>query len=152
MPQSMVAVCGHLLGCPTGLRWPAGFCSRVVISVLLLLLLTFVSCSDPVAAFPAIKSAILNTFSQYEKMSEREIQLDRWAQPAHCTTGQQRAGSALQCRRSISSWQRQLDSSCMCMASWLVMCPTSMRLHCMAQQVVQLYMRCVVNVARTSCH
>lgn len=33
--------------------------------------------SDPVAAFPAIKSAILNTFSQYEVMSEREIQLDR---------------------------------------------------------------------------
>lgn len=34
-------------------------------------------CSDPVAAFPAIRAAILNTFSQYEKMSEREIQLDR---------------------------------------------------------------------------
>lgn len=34
-------------------------------------------CSDPVAAFPAIKAAILNTFSQYEKMTEREIQLDR---------------------------------------------------------------------------
>jgi hypothetical protein len=36
-----------------------------------------VSFSDPVAAFPAIKSAILNTFSHYEKMTEREIQLDR---------------------------------------------------------------------------
>jgi hypothetical protein len=33
--------------------------------------------SDPVAAFPAIKSAILNTFDHYEKMTEREIQLDR---------------------------------------------------------------------------
>jgi acetyl-CoA carboxylase carboxyl transferase subunit alpha len=34
--------------------------------------------SDPVAAFPAIKGAIMNTFRHYEKMSEREIQLDRY--------------------------------------------------------------------------
>eukprot|EP00878_Enallax_costatus_P001030 GHUV01001165.1.p1 GENE.GHUV01001165.1~~GHUV01001165.1.p1 ORF type:complete len:493 (+),score=148.14 GHUV01001165.1:149-1627(+) len=34
--------------------------------------------SDPVAAFPAIKSAIMNTFRRYENMSEREIQLDRY--------------------------------------------------------------------------
>lgn len=33
--------------------------------------------SDPVAAFPAIKAAILSTFRHYEPMSEREIQLDR---------------------------------------------------------------------------
>lgn len=33
--------------------------------------------SDPVAAFPAIKGAIMNTFRHYENMSEREIQLDR---------------------------------------------------------------------------
>uniref|UniRef100_A0A383VMQ5 acetyl-CoA carboxytransferase n=1 Tax=Tetradesmus obliquus TaxID=3088 RepID=A0A383VMQ5_TETOB len=34
--------------------------------------------SDPVAAFPAIKAAILSTFRHYEPMSEREIQLDRY--------------------------------------------------------------------------
>jgi len=34
--------------------------------------------SDPVAAFPAIKTAIMDTFAEYEHMSEREIQLDRW--------------------------------------------------------------------------
>jgi acetyl-CoA carboxylase carboxyl transferase subunit alpha len=34
--------------------------------------------SDPVAAFPAIKSAIMGTFRHYENMSEREIQLDRY--------------------------------------------------------------------------
>eukprot|EP00775_Hariotina_reticulata_P012784 gene12784-12912_t len=34
--------------------------------------------SDPVAAFPAIKTAIMDTFAEYEHMSEREIQLDRY--------------------------------------------------------------------------
>ena len=33
--------------------------------------------SDPVAAFPAIKDAIMGAFREYEHMSEREIQLDR---------------------------------------------------------------------------
>lgn len=33
--------------------------------------------SDPVAAFPAIKDAIMTNFRDYELMSEREIQLDR---------------------------------------------------------------------------
>jgi hypothetical protein len=33
--------------------------------------------SDPVAAFPHIKSAIMGTFRHYENMTEREIQLDR---------------------------------------------------------------------------
>ena len=32
---------------------------------------------NPVEAFPHIKDAIMNTFSEYSKMSEREIQLDR---------------------------------------------------------------------------
>jgi hypothetical protein len=36
--------------------------------------------SDPVAAFPAIKDAILSTFREYEPMSERQIQLDRWGE------------------------------------------------------------------------
>ncbi|KAI8469767.1 MAG: acetyl-CoA carboxylase [Monoraphidium minutum] len=35
--------------------------------------------ADPVAAFPAIKGAIMSTFREYEVMSEREIQLDRYA-------------------------------------------------------------------------
>jgi acetyl-CoA carboxylase alpha subunit len=35
--------------------------------------------SDPVAAFPAIKAAIMANFRHYEHMSEREIQLDRCA-------------------------------------------------------------------------
>jgi acetyl-CoA carboxylase carboxyl transferase subunit alpha len=34
--------------------------------------------SDPAAAFPEIKAAILATFGEYEHMSEREIQLDRY--------------------------------------------------------------------------
>jgi hypothetical protein len=34
--------------------------------------------ANPVEAFPAIKDAILSTFREYEPMSEREIQLDRW--------------------------------------------------------------------------
>jgi acetyl-CoA carboxylase carboxyl transferase subunit alpha len=34
--------------------------------------------ADPVAAFPAIKDAIMATYREYEPMSEREIQLDRW--------------------------------------------------------------------------
>jgi acetyl-CoA carboxylase alpha subunit len=33
--------------------------------------------SDPVAAFPSIKAAIMGTFRHYENMTEREIQLDR---------------------------------------------------------------------------
>jgi acetyl-CoA carboxylase carboxyl transferase subunit alpha len=41
--------------------------------------------SDPVAAFPAIKAAIMGTFRHYENMSEREIQLDR------CGSKQQQA-------------------------------------------------------------
>lgn len=35
--------------------------------------------SDPVAAFPHIKDAIMSAFREYEPMSEREIQLDRYA-------------------------------------------------------------------------
>ncbi|GBF91106.1 acetyl-coenzyme A carboxylase carboxyl transferase subunit, chloroplastic-like [Raphidocelis subcapitata] len=35
--------------------------------------------SDPVAAFPAIKDAIMATYREYEPMTEREIQLDRYA-------------------------------------------------------------------------
>jgi hypothetical protein len=34
--------------------------------------------ADPVSAFPAIRDAIMATFREYETMSEREIQLDRW--------------------------------------------------------------------------
>jgi hypothetical protein len=34
--------------------------------------------ADPVAAFPAIKDAIMATYREYEPLSEREIQLDRW--------------------------------------------------------------------------
>ncbi|KAI8471990.1 MAG: acetyl-CoA carboxylase [Monoraphidium minutum] len=35
--------------------------------------------SDPVSAFPAMKAAIMDTYREYEVMSEREIQLDRYA-------------------------------------------------------------------------
>lgn len=40
--------------------------------------------SDPVAAFPAIKSAIMSTFRHYENMTEREIQLDRSVDAGLC--------------------------------------------------------------------
>lgn len=38
--------------------------------------------ADPVAAFPYVKTAIMNTYRQYETMNEMEIRLDRWGQPA----------------------------------------------------------------------
>jgi acetyl-CoA carboxylase carboxyl transferase subunit alpha len=39
--------------------------------------------ADPVAAFPAIKDAIMGTFRHYEHMTEREIQLDRCVRVQH---------------------------------------------------------------------
>mmetsp|Transcript_37782 Transcript_37782/g.95575 ORF Transcript_37782/g.95575 Transcript_37782/m.95575 type:complete len:506 (-) Transcript_37782:966-2483(-) len=35
--------------------------------------------ADPVSAFPAIKTAIMNTYNKYSVMSEAEIKLDRYA-------------------------------------------------------------------------